>query len=149
MKVSFASLSSAGPVRQTNEDSTAFWQPEEEEERQQRGSISIVADGVGGHGTGVASRMAVDVALKKFREASLSLAPKQLIKEMFETANLALYDSGENDTRKVRMATTLSVCIFRDKTLAIGHVGRHAGVPRARGDDQAAHAATIPIRACR
>ena len=124
MKVSIASLSSAGPVRQANEDSIAFWQPEDLEERQQRGSISVVADGVGGHGNGhIASRMAVDVALQKFREASLSVSPKQLIKEIFQEANIALYDSGANESRKVRMATTLSVCIFRNKELSIGHVG--------------------------
>lgn len=124
MKISFASSSSAGPVRQTNEDSLGFWQPEEEEERQARGSISVVADGVGGHGNGhVASRLAVEIALKKFREAPLSRTPKQLIREIFEEANLGLYDSGANESRKMRMATTLSVCIFRDKMLSIGHVG--------------------------
>jgi serine/threonine-protein kinase len=124
MKVSNASLSSAGPVRQKNEDSVAFWQPEEEEERQMRGCISIVADGVGGHGNGdIASRMAVDIALKKFREADLSLPPKKLIKEIFNEANLALFDSGANDSKPIRMATTLSICIFRNKEISIGHVG--------------------------
>ncbi|HWB59618.1 MAG TPA: protein kinase [Chthoniobacteraceae bacterium] len=107
-----------------NEDTVGFWQPEDEEERQMRGSISIVADGVGGHGKGdVASKMAVDIAIQKFRAAPISQAPKQLLKEIFETANLELYDSGENDSKKMRMATTLSICIFRNKTLSIGHVG--------------------------
>ena len=124
MKVSFASLTSAGPVRQANEDSLGFWQAEEEEERQARGSISVVADGVGGHGNGhIASKMAVEIALRKFREAPLSMAPKQLVKAIFEEANLALYDSSANERKKVRMATTLSICIYRGKTLTIGHVG--------------------------
>lgn len=124
MQVSFAVKSSAGRVRQKNEDSAVFWQPEDAEERRRRGAISIVADGVGGHGNGdVASRMAVEIALKKFREAPLELAPKSLLKEIFDTANLSLYDSGANDRKSTRMATTLSVCIFRDKELFIGHVG--------------------------
>jgi serine/threonine-protein kinase len=124
MKVSFASLSSAGPIRTNNEDSIAFWQPEDEAERQQRGSISIVADGVGGHGNGeVASRMAVEIAVQKFKESSLSTPPKKLIKDIFNAANIALYDSDENESKPKRMATTLSVCIFRNKELSIGHVG--------------------------
>jgi len=124
MKVSFSSSTSPGPIRKTNEDSTGFWQPEDEEERQQRGSISVVADGVGGHGNGeIASRMAVDIAIRKFREAPLSLPPKKLLTEIFNAANIALYESVANDNRKTRMATTLSVCIFRNKELSIGHVG--------------------------
>lgn len=124
MKVSVASLSSPGPIRKVNEDSAAFWESKDEEERQTRGSISIVADGVGGHGNGdVASRMAVDIALKKFQETDISMPVKKLMKEIFDAANIALYDSGENDCKARRMATTLSVCIFRNKQLHVGHVG--------------------------
>jgi serine/threonine protein phosphatase PrpC len=124
MKVSSNSLSSPGPVRQKNEDTVSFWQPEDEEERQVRGSIAIVADGVGGHGNGdIASKMAVDLAIKKFRESNLALPVKKLMKEIFDEANIALYDSGANDNRSKRMATTLSVCIYRNKILHIGHVG--------------------------
>jgi len=124
MKVSFVTLSSAGPIRSTNEDTVAFWQPEDEEERQQRGSISIVADGVGGHGNGqVASRMAAEIAVRKFKEAPLSTPPKKLMKEIFDEANISLYDSEENNDKAKRMATTLSVCIYRNKELSIGHAG--------------------------
>jgi len=124
MKVSFTGLSTPGPTRKVNEDTVSFWQPEEEQERQQRGSISVMADGVGGHGNGeIASRMAVDIAVKKFREADLAVTPKKLLKEIFDTANISLYDSGANDHQAQRMATTLSVCIFRNKEMTIGHVG--------------------------
>jgi serine/threonine-protein kinase len=124
MRVSTTFLSSKGPVRPKNEDSVAFWQSEDEEERQQRGAISIVADGVGGQGNGeVASRMAVETAVKIFRETPLSVAPKQLLNEIFNAANIALYDTAIKDRKKSGMATTLSVCIFRDRELFIGHVG--------------------------
>jgi len=124
MKVTSVALSSPGPIRKTNEDSIAFWEPSDDEERQLRGSISIVADGVGGHGNGeIASRKAAEIAVQKFREADLALPIKKLMKEIFDEANIALYDSGENERKSKRMATTLSVCIFRNKTLSIGHVG--------------------------
>src|SRR5579862_2158553 len=123
MKLIFAGATSPG-VREKNEDSITFWQPSEEEERQHRGGVSIVADGVGGNGNGdFASRIAVEIALKKFRETDLSVTPKALLRDIFETANLTLYNSGANDQKARRMATTLSVCIFRNKELAIGHVG--------------------------
>jgi serine/threonine protein phosphatase PrpC/predicted Ser/Thr protein kinase len=124
MRLSFESKSSAGPMRKKNEDSLGFWQPEEDAERLQRGAISVVADGVGGHENGdVASKMAVDIAIATFQRMNPANAPKTILKQIFDSANLAIYEAGMADPRGGRMATTLSVCIFRDKELFIGHVG--------------------------
>jgi len=124
MRLSCESKSSAGPVRKVNEDFVAFWQPEEEAERLQRGAIAVVADGVGGlHQGELASRMAGELAIALFKRINPANAPKQILRQIFETANLEIYEAGMADPQKRRMATTLSVCIFRDKELAIGHVG--------------------------
>ncbi len=124
MRLSCESKSSAGPVRKTNEDYRGFWQPDEEAERLLHGAISVVADGVGGHENGeVASKMAVEIALATFQRMNPVNAPKQILKQIFDSANLAIYEAGMADPRGGRMATTLSVCIFRDKELFIGHVG--------------------------
>ena len=124
MKVSSVFSTSPGPVRPKNEDSVAFWEPEEDGERQQRGSISIVADGVGGHGNGdIASRLAVETALRIFREAPLNQQVRPMMDQIFQEANLALFNSGLENRKISGMATTLSVCVFRDKQLFIGHVG--------------------------
>jgi serine/threonine-protein kinase len=124
MRLSFESKSSAGPVRKKNEDSLGFWQPDEEAERLQRGAIAVVADGVGGHGNGdVASKMAVDIAIATFQRMNPVNTPKTILKQIFDSANVAIYEAGMADPRGGRMATTLSVCIFRDKELFIGHVG--------------------------
>ncbi len=124
MKLAVESMSSAGPVRKQNEDCLGFWQPEEAEERAVRGTIAIVADGVGGHGNGhLASRMAVDIALAKFREADPNTPPKKLLKDIFNAANLAIYDASMSQGNSVRMATTLGVCIFKNKQVSIGHCG--------------------------
>jgi protein phosphatase len=118
------SLSTGGPVRPKNEDSLGFWEPADVEERQRRGAIAVIADGVGGHGNGdVASRSAVDIALEKFREAKLDAAPKAVLRAIFEAANIALYDKGMSDPQGKHMATTLTVGIFRGKELHLGHVG--------------------------
>ena len=101
-----------------------------------------MADGVGGHGNGeIASRMAVDIVLKKFRESDVSLPPKKLIRDIFNEANTALYDIGTTDRKLSGLATTLSVCIFKSKQLSIGHVGdtrvylvRHEQIRRLTND---------------
>jgi len=142
MKVSSSFLSTPGPVRQKNEDSVRFWSPEDNEERRQRGSIAVMADGVGGHGNGeIASRTAVDIVLQKFKESDISTPPKKLIREIFNEANIALYDMGTNDRKLAGLATTLSVCIFKNKQLSSGHVGdtrvylvRHEQIQRLTHD---------------
>ena len=124
MRLSCESKSSVGPVRKKNEDCLEFWQPVEEAERLQRGAIAVVADGVGGHENGdIASKMAVNIAIGTFQRMNPSNAPKQILKQIFDAANLEIYEAGMSEPKGGRMATTLSVCIFRDKELFIGHVG--------------------------
>jgi serine/threonine protein phosphatase PrpC len=124
MRLSCESRSSAGPVRKINEDFVGFWQPEDEAERLQRGAIAVMADGVGGlHKGEIASRMAGELSIAAFKRINPANAPKQILRQIFEAANLQVYEAGMADRQNGRMATTLSVCIFRDKELSIGHVG--------------------------
>lgn len=124
MELTYAQLSSRGPVRPHNEDSLDFWQPADLEEQRERGAVAILADGVGGHGRGeVASRLAVDVALRTFRECKSGTAPKQALWQMITAANVAVYDQGMEDRDGGRMATTLTIALFRNDEITLGHVG--------------------------
>jgi serine/threonine protein phosphatase PrpC len=124
MRLSSESRSSAGPVRKINEDFVGFWQPEDEAERLLRGAIAVMADGVGGlHKGEIASRMAGELAIAAFKRINPANAPKQILRQIFEATNLQVYEAGMADRQNGRMATTLTVCIFRDKELSIGHVG--------------------------
>jgi serine/threonine protein phosphatase PrpC len=124
MRLSCESRSSPGPVRKINEDFVGFWQPEDEAERLQRGAIAVMADGVGGlHKGEIASRMAGELTIAAFKRINPANTPKQILRQIFEAANLQVYEAGMTDRQNGRMATTLSVCIFRDKELSIGHVG--------------------------
>src|SRR5277367_6470738 len=115
MELTYGELSSAGTVRPHNEDYIGFWQPETLEEKRNRGAIAVLADGVGGQGRGeVASRLAVEEALKAFRGAEGDTAPQQLLTQIFNAANLAVYDNGMENHGASRMATTLAVAIFRN-----------------------------------
>ena len=95
MELTYAELSSPGPVRDHNEDFVGSWQPQTVEEKRGRGAVVALADGVGGlHHGEVASRMAVETALATFREAPEGKTPQSLITQMFNAANLAVYDKG-------------------------------------------------------
>ena len=124
MKITYAALSSTGPVRPHNEDFVLFWEPEGEQGRQTRGAVSLLADGVGGQGYGeVASKLAVETALRVFRDADPTTTDNQMLWRMFNAANLAVYDAGMAHGGADRMATTLTVSLFRRNEVAIGHVG--------------------------
>lgn len=125
MELIYAGRTSAGPVRANNEDSLEFWQPSAPDEWRTRGAVAILADGVGGHGNGeVASRMACENARNVFVEAKPGLQPSQLLWQMFNAANLAIYDVGmDNQGEDKRMLTTLTVSVFRNNEVTIGHVG--------------------------
>ena len=67
--------------------------------------------------------MAVEAALDYFQRCDPSAPPKRLLNDMFMQINLAVHNHATSQTVGGRMATTLSVCIFRDKELHIAHVG--------------------------
>ncbi len=124
MELTYAELSSPGPARENNEDFVGFWQPDTLEEKRGRGTVAVLADGVGGlHRGEVASRLAVETALKTFREAPGEQSPQQLLTQMFNAANLAVYDRGMEDHGKSRMATTLAAVVLRDNEITAGNVG--------------------------
>src|SRR5690242_6006555 len=123
MKLTYAQQSSAGP-RSNNEDWVGYWEPQNEEEYQTRGCVAAIADGVGGHGDGEqASQLAVEVALRRFLEVKPETAAKQVLWKMFTAANVAVYDRGMSMRDQGRMATTLTVSIFRNNEVNIGSVG--------------------------
>ncbi len=124
MELTYAELSSPGPARENNEDYVGFYQPQSVEEKRGRGAVAVLADGVGGmqHGE-VASRLAVETALKTFRETPGGQTPQQIITQMFNAANVAVYDKGMENHGKARMATTLAVVVLRDNEITVGNVG--------------------------
>lgn len=124
MELTYSELSSPGPVRENNEDYVGFWQPESLEEKRSRGAVAALADGVGGlHHGEVASRLAVETALKTFHEAGDGKTPQQLITQMFNAANLAVYDKSMENHGRFPMATTLCIVVLRNNEIVVGNVG--------------------------
>ncbi len=124
MELTYAELSSPGPVRDHNEDFVGFWQPQSVEEKRSLGAVAVLADGVGGMDYGeVASRLAVETALTTFREAPEGQTQQQLLTQMFNAANIAVYDKGMENHGKHRMATTLCIAVLRNNEVVVGNVG--------------------------
>jgi serine/threonine-protein kinase len=121
MKVKCHQISSAGMVRDHNEDFLLFWEPEEFELKQKAGSLAILADGVGGEGNGdVASRLAAETVLSVFKDAKPGSPASDVVRGMFDVAATKVFQTARE---KGRMATTLLVSIFRHDQVTIAHVG--------------------------
>jgi serine/threonine-protein kinase len=124
MDLTFAQLSLPGPVRPNNEDYVECWRPPDAEDERRRGTVVLLADGIGGQGKGeVASKLAVETALGKFREARPDAVPNSVLWQMFSAANVAVYDAGMEDRGGGRMGTTLTASLFRNNEVTIAHVG--------------------------
>jgi serine/threonine protein phosphatase PrpC len=124
MLITYASLSIEGPVREHNEDCVTYWLPKDQDEWRSHGALVILADGVGGQARGeVASQLACQTAVKSFLEAKPLAVPTQTLAQIFNAANIAIYDENAKHNGSGRMATTLTACIFRHNEVNIGHVG--------------------------
>ncbi len=124
MDLTYAQMSVTGPIRSNNEDCVGFWKPEKPELIRSVGIVAIIADGVGGTGRGeVASQLAVQTTLDILKNAESEIEPADLLRLVFNQSNKNVYDGSMHDRKDGRMATTLTVSIFRHDEIAIGHVG--------------------------
>ena len=124
MELTAAQLTDTGPVREHNEDNIGQFVPGDPDQMLEHGAVSIVCDGVGGFDHGeVASKLAVDSALKVFNQAKPGTPPRELVKQMFDASNLAIYDMRMKEGGGNKMATTMSVAVFRNNEITFGHVG--------------------------
>jgi len=124
MDLTYGQMSVTGPVRQKNEDCVGFWRPETPELARTVGIAAVIADGVGGTGRGeVASQLAVQTTLDALKGTVAETEPEDLLRRIFNEANKVVYDASMHHHEEGRMATTLTVSIFRHDEVTIGHVG--------------------------
>jgi serine/threonine-protein kinase len=124
MRLRYAKLTTTGPVRPINEDSLDFWESTDPLIREKQGSVAMIADGVGGYDNGeIASRLAVDVAIKEFQSSSGDLKPYALLRRMFTSACSAVHEKSVTEFKGRKMATTLVGAIFRDGAVCVANVG--------------------------
>ena len=124
MRVIHAQRTSAGTVREANEDYIACWPPDAHESVGTIGLAWLLADGVGGESRGeLASQMAVTAALQTLKRAHSSTTVPELLHAMFSAASREVYDFAMASPEQGTMATTLTISVFRENALHIAHVG--------------------------
>ena len=123
MNIVTASLSHIGRVRQRNEDTAGFSRPTGRKEREERGSIFVVADGMGGHrGGDIASRIAVDTVIATYY-ASNETNPKRALQQSYSEANQAILDKSRSEVDLFGMGTTCTTMVVINSDAYFAHVG--------------------------
>jgi serine/threonine protein phosphatase PrpC len=114
--------SDVGCVRELNEDSGTYIQPDDPQLLRSKGVLIVVADGMGGHSAGeVASGLAVDVVTRAYYEDGGD--PRSALEKAFHEANTAIHKAAENDASKNGMGTTCTALVLQNGTAISAHVG--------------------------
>lgn len=115
LAVEVAGKTDIGCVRKNNEDNFGY---------DSRSGIFVVCDGMGGQAAGeVASKMAVDILLKYFRDAGRNGHDAQSLAGAIQLANRTIHEAGVGQMGRLGMGSTVVAALVRGHSLAIGHVG--------------------------
>lgn len=111
-----------GLVRALNEDSVAWITPHDEAVARRRGSLALVADGMGGHAAGeVASAMAADIIRRLYYDLDGTIP--QVLSRAFLSAHRAILEHAEKHPECMGMGTTCTVLAFHDDEAWLAHIG--------------------------
>lgn len=123
MRLEVAALSHIGLVRQRNEDALGYLEPPEAVIREARGSVFLVADGMGGHRGGeIASQLAVDTIISSYYE-SKEVDPAKALDHAFKEANRVIIEKSWSDVSLHGMGTTCTAIVVRRDEAYVAHVG--------------------------
>jgi protein phosphatase len=111
-----------GCVREINEDSGRLLRPSDPAQVASKGTLVVVADGMGGHSAGeVASQMAADVVSRLYYDSPRE--PGAALKGAVEEANRRIHEAAAADAAKHGMGTTCTALALCAGTAYAAHVG--------------------------
>jgi PPM family protein phosphatase len=111
-----------GCVREINEDSGRMVRPSDAALLAAKGTLLVVADGMGGHSAGeVASQMAADVVCRLYYETRAE--PGQALRHAVEEANRRINAAAAEDESKHGMGTTCTALALCGGRAYAAHVG--------------------------
>jgi len=114
----------AGCVRADNQDTVLVENPPQAHSHFSRGTLVVVADGLGGHAAGaLASRMAADHVWHVLGSVDSAIRPVTAIATAIMQANAAVHAASSQHQELKGMGTTLSLLLIRGGKVYIGHVG--------------------------
>jgi PPM family protein phosphatase len=115
-------LSNTGLVRSLNEDVVLYATAPENGAAAKRGTLALVADGMGGHTAGeVASALAAEVVRRVFFELEGSLP--NVLASAFAAANRAILDWAAQHPECSGMGTTCTALALNDAGAWLAHIG--------------------------
>ena len=121
--IEMASLSDVGRQRANNEDSFLYWEPDSDDEFRRKGSLAIVADGMGGYEGGQeASRLAVET-VRSVYDRAFQRDPQQALISAFEAAHAGIQRYASEHTQFQGMGTTCTAVSILGRQLCFAHVG--------------------------
>lgn len=123
MELDLGYRTDVGRRRDHNEDYFGIYLPEPETDASERGTILVVADGMGGYAAGeVASRTAVETVIDAYyRDGSPEV--EQALTNALALANEAVILEAKKDSERSGMGTTMAVAVVRSAELAVANVG--------------------------
>src|SRR5271168_2017276 len=122
MQIIGAMRTDPGLVRELNEDAVVWVTPQDKTVADSRGSLALVADGMGGHAAGeVASALAADVIRRIYFD--LEGPVPSVLATAFTAANRAILEFAAEHPHCKGMGTTCTVLAFRDRKVWLAHIG--------------------------
>lgn len=111
-----------GCVREANEDRGRHVKPNDPTLLASKGTLTIVADGMGGHASGeVASQMAVELISRIYYQESKDSG--EALKYAVEEANRQIFEASLTDESLRGMGTTCTALVLRNGSAFAAHVG--------------------------
>lgn len=124
--ITIGSATDTGQKRKENQDSHAFFPPDEGQVNR-KGTLIVLADGMGGHSGGqVASKLAVDTLMQSYyRDDDDDIAAS--LTRGFLDANEAVIAKGASDVKLRGLGSTLTAVVIKDRRMYFAHVGDSRG----------------------
>ena len=126
LRLNVAQCTDVGRRRSHNEDTMTYVIPEDSEVMANKGSLFVVADGMGGHAAGeVASELAVNIVRHVYYQNDQQDdvdAPTALVRAL-KSANTMIHQQAIENTSYSGMGTTCVAAVLRGATAYIANVG--------------------------
>jgi serine/threonine protein phosphatase PrpC len=121
-EIEFATLTDVGCQRERNEDSSAYWQPDGSAELERKGTLAIIADGMGGYEGGQeASHIAVQTVCDTF--ANTAGTPQGLLVSGMKAAHERIREYARQHPKLFGMGTTCTAACVTRAYLYFAHIG--------------------------
>lgn len=115
-------LTDVGNVREVNEDCGRYTKPGDPALLEGKGSLAVVADGMGGHSAGErASNLAVEIVNRVYYEDGGDA--QAALREAFRRANNEVYEASVKDESLTGMGTTCTALVLQNGSAISAHVG--------------------------